>query len=221
MKRAFTLLELVFVIVIIGILSAILIPKTETNSLREAAIQLVSDIRYTQHLAMIDDKFDSQDSDWYKTRWQIVFGSSVSTNQKLAYSIFSDTSKTAQADQTEMAKNFLDTNKLLSGGYSGTLNTDDDRASSRLNIGQKYGIVEYHLTGGSTGSAAARILFDHLGRPYRGSSGTLSSSTHRLASSQIYIKLCTDACIGSNSSANSDTEIVIVIEPETGYVHIL
>lgn len=73
MKKAFTLLELVFVIVVIGILAAVIIPNTRTNPVREAAIQLVSHIRYTQHLAMVDDKFDATNNNWYKNRWQIVF----------------------------------------------------------------------------------------------------------------------------------------------------
>ena len=76
MKKAFTLIEIVFVIVIIGILAVVIIPRTERDPLREAAIQIVSDIRYTQHLAMIDDKYDSTDSNWYRNRWQLLFGKS-------------------------------------------------------------------------------------------------------------------------------------------------
>ena len=72
MKKAFTLLELVFVIVLIGILAATIIPNTKTNPAAEAAIQLQSHIRYAQHLAMMDDKFGSSTS-WYKNLWQIAF----------------------------------------------------------------------------------------------------------------------------------------------------
>jgi len=76
MKKAFTMLELVFVIVVIGILAAAIIPSTRTNPAQEAAIQLLSDIRYTQHLAMIDDKYGQNtpgNVDWFQKRWQIVF----------------------------------------------------------------------------------------------------------------------------------------------------
>ena len=72
MKKAFTLLEMVFIIVVIGILAAVMIPRIKTNPVAEAAVKLLSQIRYTQHLAMIDDKFDSSNSVWYKNRWQIV-----------------------------------------------------------------------------------------------------------------------------------------------------
>ena len=220
-KSAFTMLELVFVIVVIGILSAVFIPKFGQNKLSEAANQLIAHIRYTQHLAMIDDQYNANDASWYEKRWQIVFGTSAYTGGNLAYTIFSDISLTGQADINEIAKNPLDKSKLLSGGYSGTLYTSDSQATSQLNLGQKYGIVDFHLTGGSTGSSAYRVVFDHLGRPYRADISTTTSPQNRLATSKIYIKLCRSNCIGSNSTINSTEEAVIVIEPETGYVHLL
>lgn len=83
MKKAFTMIELVFVIVVIGILAAVIIPNTRTNPLYEAATQLVSHIRYTQHLGMVDDKFDSGNANWHRNRWQIRFTGnqySIATN---------------------------------------------------------------------------------------------------------------------------------------------
>lgn len=71
MKKAFTLLELVFVIVVIGILAAVILPRVKTDPVAEAAVNLLSQIRYTQHLAIIDDKF-AKNNTWYKDRWQIV-----------------------------------------------------------------------------------------------------------------------------------------------------
>ena len=50
MKHAFTMIELVFVIVIAGILSAMIASSFDGNNLRQAADQIVSHIRYTQHL---------------------------------------------------------------------------------------------------------------------------------------------------------------------------
>ena len=67
------MIELVFVVVVIGILAAVIIPSTRTNPVAEASIKLISNIRYAQHLAMVDDKFDATNNTWYVNRWKIVF----------------------------------------------------------------------------------------------------------------------------------------------------
>ncbi len=84
MKRsAFTMLELVFVIIVIGILAVLAMPNFNRHPLQEATEQLASHIRYTQHLAMIDDKFDPADANWWKRKWQLkITGTS--------YDVFSD-----------------------------------------------------------------------------------------------------------------------------------
>ena len=99
MKKAFTMLELIMVIVIIGILAAVIMPRTASNDTAEAAVKLISDIRYTQHLAMVDDKFGATDANWYKKIWQIRFSGNT-------YSIVSDNNAT-------FAKNPIDKNKEI------------------------------------------------------------------------------------------------------------
>ena len=91
MKKAFTLLELVFVLVVIGILAAVILPRTTSDSAVEAALELQSSIRYTQHLAMQDDKFDANNNTWFRNRWQIRFNGSK-------YSIVSDNGATFAKD---------------------------------------------------------------------------------------------------------------------------
>jgi len=88
MKKAFTMIELVFVMVIIAILASLAIPNFKQDRLRQAAEQVVSHIRYTQHLALIDNKFIPSDfssefssattkqrhaQSWFNGRWQIAF----------------------------------------------------------------------------------------------------------------------------------------------------
>jgi len=93
MKKAFSMLELIFVLVVIGILAAIMLPQMQSNYAWESAIELVSQIRYTQHLAMIDDKFDATNAlvPWYRNRWQITFNGNL-------YSIVSDGDTTFATD---------------------------------------------------------------------------------------------------------------------------
>ena len=223
-KSAFTLLELIFVLVVIGILSIVFIPKFGQNKLTQAANQLVSDIRYTQHLAMTDDKYSSSDEYWYRQRWELAFSTADST---LSYYIFSDSSSSAGAydglpganntyTDVEVAVNPADKHRYMIGvPISQFDNSDTSRLTTRLNIKKTYGITSISVTGGSSGSTSKRILFDHLGRPYRGSTASTSttqidSAQDKLASTPIDITL-----------TNSSGSITIQIEPETGYTHIL
>lgn len=234
MKKAFTMLELIMVIVIVGILAAVIIPRTGSNKLAECAVQLISDIRYTQHLAMIDDKYDTNESLWFRQRWQLSFSTASGT---LSYMIFSDKPSSAGSydgnpganntyTNVEVAHNPLNSNNYMIGATNTSFdNYNTSRLTTRLDIKQTYGIEFVKMTGG-TNSTVKRILFDNFGRPYRGTGA--SSSTHPinssvdfLASSTIRIKLCTQICVGSNSTANNDNELIIAVEAETGYAHIL
>lgn len=215
MKKAFTMMEIVIVIVIIGILAAVIMPRTSSNKLAEAAVQLISHIRYTQHLALVDDKFKFSDDIWYKKRWQILF--SNSDNGKWSYTIFSDTlgNSTGNPDPSEVAVNPSNNAKKLSGGNSGTniIHYNDADASNELNIGMEYGITNVTLSNTCKFYTSQRIAFDHLGRPLKGAFHNYLSAypaSSRLITSQCLITL--------NSSEGT---ITIAIEPETGYAHIL
>ena len=225
MRKAFTLLELVLVIVVIGIISASILPRVNTDRLGEAAHQVVSHIRYTQHLAMSDDKYNSLDVNWYKARWQFIFGSSDSSSRDTggyeAYTIFSDSSAGSAGkpdfstvDNTEIARDPANRNKVLSGGYSGTIDWEDPAANKKLNIGYTYGITNMATSGGCSGN---RIAFDHMGRPMRGDSSSLVTPYGTTG----YRRLITfnDPCILTLTSPEGS--VSIKIESETGYACIL
>lgn len=213
MKKAFTMLELVFVIVIVGILAFVAVGRFERNSLREAADQLVAHIRYTQHLAMMDDRFDPSDATWYQKRWQLVFNSDVNTYNQDAYTIFSDGNKNGNPNLTlnEVAINPLDPSKYLTGGYTGIILSDGVGATPEMNLGLKYGIT-VALSAACQFGTSTRISFDYLGRPLKGvpSGFTAIYQSNRTITQQCQITL-----------SNGTNTIVIAIEPETGYTHIL
>jgi len=214
MKKAFTLIELVFVIVVIGVLAVTIIPSTKTNPLQEAALQVKSHINYTQHLAMVDDKYNSADSNWYKKRWQIVFGTNVNSGSVPAYTIFSDTagSSTGDIQDSEVARNPLNVNEVMSGGTTGTTSLQIGHSSfigmKKMNLGQSYGIVSYNLSGGCSG---ARIAFDYLGRPMK---GDLSGNSSAYESDNLIQSNCIVTL------ATADQNISIIVTPETGYTYI-
>ena len=143
MKKAFTMLELVFVIIVIGILAAVIIPSTRTNPAQEAAIQLISHIRYTQHLAMIDDKYDATNTNWFLNRWQIRFTGNT-------YSIAADgIANTFAVNPSNSATNLQN------------INLDADYSVS----------ISYNAASSCPGPNTI-ISFDNLGRPLVGALAT-------------------------------------------------
>lgn len=179
MKKAFTLIELVFVMVVLGILTFALWPKKQPTQAFEAARQIVAHIRYTQHLALNDDKFathtDGTSSiaiDWYKRLWRITFSNPEVVppgcrNGGWRYAVYQniagDLSDGGQPNGTvEAASNPAQAGKVLSACYSGlSTNTSDE-----LNLGQTYKIETIDFSQFATDSRIQGIIFDELGRAY-------------------------------------------------------
>jgi len=219
MKKAFTMIELIFILVVIGILAVVIIPRTKTNSLQEAAVQLISHIRYTQHLAMISDKYgivdlsdsDNEANEWYKGRWQILFYSGAAAENKEAYTIFSDRGKFGgDASKLEIAINPENSNQVMSGGFSGSNSLDIRKEEfigiKKMNLGLSYGITNVEFKDGCAGYV--HLTFDKLGRPITGTHNK-NGSSHSLIKEKCTIEL-----------SNEDESISIIIEPETGYSRI-
>ena len=224
-KYAFTMMEVIFVIVVIGIIAAVVVPRFDgTADLRNAALQLVNDIRYTQHLAMNDDHIATNDTNWFKKRWTIIFNSDANTDYEEAYTIFADITggSTGNPDEAEVAINPLDRSRRLSGGYTGKTmfdikdletNPSNFKGTKQNNLGKTYGIASITLSSSCRLGTSKRISFDHLGRPLKGDLSSYTSpypSTSRLLTSTCQITLID----------RDNQSITIYIEPETGYVHL-
>jgi len=219
MQKAFTLIELVFVIVIIGVLAVAIIPRVQTNPVEEAAIQLLSHIRYARHLALVDDKYDVNNATWFKQRWQIAFISSKEAAYGPSYTIYADTSNnsTGDANEIEIALNPLNSNQRLTGGHSGDIDLDIKSDSfvgmKKLNLKLSYGIESLTLSSSCKVYGSKRIYFDYMGRPIKGKLGKASGGGNtkayepkNLIQENCYIKL-----------SNSNKDVSIKITPETGY----
>lgn len=225
MKKAFTMIEIVFVIIIIGIITAIAIPKLNNDNLQTAADQVISHIRYTQHLAMQDDKFNINDTQWFKGRWTIRFykdlsftGSYIPTKNYSniwAYTIYSDKKNYSgnNPDVVGIAKNPENKEQLLTGGYNNTVHVEDPKSMEELRLNIKYGITDIKFSNGCR-SNTTYISFDNIGRPFN----TRPRTYPYEVGTPGWHKLLTKKCI--ISLYNKSDKIDIAIEPETGYVHI-
>lgn len=73
MKKSFSILELILTITLISFLYITFLPKNKINNLDELTNRILLYLSYTRYLALIDDKYDTNDSLWYKKRWTIKF----------------------------------------------------------------------------------------------------------------------------------------------------
>jgi len=209
-KSAFTMIELVLVIVVLGILAALTIPRLERDLRQEAADNILSSIRYTQHLALLDDKHKFDNATWQQRFWHMYFGT---CENKAFYAIGSDDDMTgssnARVNHTEAAIDPAN-GKLIwakdGSSCSGTLSLTE--LSPNLFIEKKYGIKSIVPSGGCSNKY---IGFDHLGRPYA-SAFTNSSKPNNAGR-------ITSPCRFTFTLSDDDT-FAIIIEPETGYAYI-
>lgn len=212
-KPAFTMLELVMVIVVLGILAALALPRMDQDTRQQAADNILSAIRHTQHLALNDDKHDLAVADWQKRLWQIRFSNAGGGWQ---YSIWSDLNRGGNVDITagteEMAVDSLNGMDLHSAD-----NVQDPGESSDIFLTNKYGITNVVFTGcnnpnGTAQSTARHIAFDNFGRPFRGVGGATNNYDRYVSTN------CTITFTGLNAFPGNP--IVIIINTETGYAFI-
>jgi len=146
------MLELVFVIVIIGIISALVIPRMDRDTLFEATNQTLTHIKYTQHLAMTQDIYSDTDPNWFLQRWKMQFYGCG------GYVVYSDTNQGGGPDRTESA---IDPQSRL---FLFTTNTCAENALDyrKVSLRNNFGITG--IT--TTNCGGMDIAFDTLGRPY-------------------------------------------------------
>jgi len=198
------MIELVFVVVVIGIITAVMLPRIDRDNVYEAAQQVVSHIKYTQHLAMIDNKYDAADINipnpgdgWFQEMWQIRFQDCNGATEH-AYSIFSDRDHDAAIDASEVALDPLSRKRI-----DATACVASDAQDPNVVLSNKYNIETVTLAGPCF-AANKYIAFDHLGRPHVNVTNPVNVAQ---AACTIYLE-------------SNDVNATIIVEPETGYTYI-
>lgn len=209
MKRpAFTMIELVMVIVVLGILGAIALPRFERDIKQEAADSVLSDIRYTQHLALMSSKHKFDEPKWQRAFWKISF-ESCGDGSGLFTSIGSDMDYLGDISQSEAAIDPANGKVMFWTNIDSCADGGDSNTSDRIFLTKKFGIKGIAGTGGC--NEIRHIGFDHLGRPHV----SFSSST-----TPDYGSYMNTACIFTFTMSDDDT-FSIRINPETGYAFIV
>jgi type II secretory pathway pseudopilin PulG len=197
------MLELVFVIVVIGILAAVFIPRYERDNAGEAAYQIARHLRLAQHHALMEDRIDDAPPgiDWKETMWRITF---INGSKGQCYQVHADYDGSGgNPAQSERAVDPL-TNKWLWG------NTDCSDTVTGVNddilLWKSYGVSSLSVCGVATSAAGIKnIAFDHVGRP-----GQISGNTMNY--------LGNDCVISFNTNNGHSAEITLY--KETGFVKV-
>ncbi len=221
-RSAFTMLELIMVIVVLGILAVIAMPRLDSDRRQEAADNILSSIRYTQSLALIDNKNDRTGSglvvamrtNWQRGLWHIRF-SSYNGGNKWFYTISSSRDGDGNVDQDETTIDPSNGKFMYNLAGDGTIDASE---SPNIFISEMYGVnnVDFSNCTGATGrnqgaNTARHIAFDYMGRPHKGI----------YAATNDYATVMHADCIIRFTFLDGNIPLEININSETGYAYIV
>jgi prepilin-type N-terminal cleavage/methylation domain-containing protein len=200
MRRAFTFIEIIAVVVIVGILTAIVISSFKEDKIGLAKEEMILRLRYAQHLAVMDDKFNPEQGLWDRRRWRF------NCNNARSCAVFAPSNPGGALVSSDFAVDPQD-RTLLTGDCRGLTDCSDANTTQRLALGLRWGISNIATTNiatnGNCGGGDLTIIFDEIGRPYiiNGGAPALLSETCKIT--------ITNPEEGQES---------FCVEPETGFV---
>ena len=211
-KFAFTMIELVFVIVILGILASIAMGRMERDLHQEASSTMLSHIRLAQQLAISDNKHRSDNNPWWqRAYWQVQFRQCL--NSEWSYRVGSDIGLDGGVNslsKLESAINPIDGKYLFTTDCQNLGN--DESPSVRLS--KKFGIQNINSTCTQT------IGFDYLGRPHRGVNYN-SANFSKIMTNDCVLTFILSTDINGDGSVDNNDSFSIRIQAETGHAFIV
>jgi hypothetical protein len=204
MKKSFTLIELIFTLIIIAIIIIAALPKQQISNLDLAANRVVLYLKHTRYLAFVDNKYNPTDDMWYKKRWTLKFQNCSSSIGGLYFLVYSDMNQNGYISKDECAKDPI-TSRYLYSNWDCNANTDE---SKYILLTKEYGVTKVDISCNST-STIGSISFGDNGDVYS-RLGTVPEDIERY--------LLDKACqITLYDKLNNS--VVIQIEPTTGFIY--
>ncbi|MEA3512468.1 MAG: prepilin-type N-terminal cleavage/methylation domain-containing protein, partial [Campylobacterota bacterium] len=162
LTRAFSLIELIFVVAIISVIISQSIPNYKTSKLNSAANKMILYLNYTRYITHIDNKHNINDEEWFMKRWTLKFQNCSADIGGLYYVVYSDMSgNTAHFKKEDCLKDPL-TNKYL---YSGSSCDTSSNENKYIQLTKEYDIQRVELSCNST-SSIGQISFGYDGKIY-------------------------------------------------------
>lgn len=199
-KKGFSLLELIFAIVLLGIISSFFIYKSIDNSLDVATKRLILYLNYTRHQALMDNKFDKDDPKWFRKRYS--FRLRRCTGEGIYYTIHSDSDVNGHIKAEETLDDPLTGKNIFSGNEC----SENSSNSKYVLLTKNFGIDRVEMSCNDTDSLGM-IIFGEDGKIYSKFDGddALEYEIEETCTITLYDK-------------KNDSKI-IAIEPKTGYIY--
>ncbi len=204
MKKSFSLLEIVLTILLISFIYTIFLPKNRINYIDEVTTRMQLYISYVRYKALIDDKFDLQDSLWHKKRWTIKFFRCRESVGGIYYSIYSDNNETGIPSANDSLKDPL-TKKNI---YSSNKCEENSSNSKFVLLTKNFGITDVQISCNDT-TSLGQLSFDSDGKVYSKLSNYANESNEYEINKPCFLKFI------SKDGENKE----LVVNPYTSYTN--
>lgn len=201
MKKSFSLLELIFSLLLLTLLYSMFIPKNQINKLDEITSKLETYLNYTRYKALVDNKYDEENDLWFKKRWSLKFFRCRSSVGGIYFSIYSDKNLSGHPSSIDSLKDPL-TNKNI---YSSNYCTESIENSKYVLLTKNYNISDIEMSCNSTDSLG-QISFGSDGKVYSRLSNLENEENEYEIKEACYIKLID----------KKENKKEIVVNPRTG-----
>jgi prepilin-type N-terminal cleavage/methylation domain-containing protein len=200
-KKAFTIIELLFTIIILSIFSGLIYSNLKISKLNLAANRIVLYLNYTKYLASLENHYNNDEAKWFKKLWTLKFQRCRSSVGGLYFIVYSDKDMDGYIDKVETAKDPLTQRYLYSSNYC---NENSSINNKYVLLTKQYKIEEVTVSCNNT-SSIGQISFDQYGRVY-------SKLTQNEYTNEVV-----NECVIKLKDINND-EISIIISPKTGFI---
>ncbi|WP_418179686.1 type II secretion system protein [Aliarcobacter lanthieri] len=204
MKKSFILIEFVTVIILLGIIYSIFIPKKNISKLDEVSNRILIYLNFTRFKALSDDVY-SEEQLWHKKRWTMkFFRCRESEGGGIYFSIYSENNDTGHPNQKETLKDPLTNKYIYSSNYC-RLNNEN----SKFVLLKNYDIKDVDISCNNTTS---------LGQISFGEDGKVYSKLSNLVSGIYEYEIKKPCKIKFISNSNEFREIII--HQDTGFIEL-
>jgi len=217
-RNAFSMIELLIVMVVIGILATYSIPRLQRDIRSEAINHILGMIRYTQNLALHDKKHSDTNTTWQRSFWRFEIQKCNNSND-LFYKIGTDINFNKGISRAESAIDpsnskyiFWDSRKDCPKNSKDALM---EQVSPNIFLTQKYGIngvtFSCQINNNHQVNTYPYISFDNFGRPIK------SWSSYTPNYWGYVVSDCTITFTFKDTSINPFT---IIVPKESGYAYL-